>query len=278
MLDSTSTPEPDRGGPIDIPGGPTAVLCLHGLTSTPYEMLPIAEALAAGGHRVRAPRLVGHGTRPEALQHTRWADWLATARRAFDLLAAEHEHVFIVGLSMGALCGIVLAHERGARVAGLVSMATPLDLAFRQQLVLSVARRLPLVEALPFVPKSGGPDVSDPAVAAAMPSYDRVPLTAAASLIDGQRAATERAGRLAIPVLVQHGRFDHVAPVENAHALMTMLRTPHRRLVIYPRSWHILSLDVEHDAVARDVASFVKDPRAFCASSQRATSQPESAA
>jgi len=252
----------DPAARFDAPGGPDAALCLHGLTGSPYEVRPVAEALVEAGLRVCAPRIVGHGRTPEALQHTRWADWLSTARRHFDELAAEHPRVFVVGLSMGALCAIVLAHERGAKVAGVVAMATPLELEWKSQATLSLARRVPLADVLPYLRKSGGPDVSDSAVAAAMPSYDRIPLAAAASLLEGQLAATDRLSRLATPFLVQHGRFDHVAPVHNAHRLMKKLRTPHRRLVIYPRSWHILPLDVEHEAVVRDIVAFVKDPTA----------------
>jgi hypothetical protein len=87
-------------------------------------------------------------------------------------------------------------------------MALPLELNWRQQLSLALARRLPLAAVRPFILKEGGPDDSDPAVAAAMPSYDRLPLAAAASLLAGQRAAAARLGRLACPVLVLHGRHD----------------------------------------------------------------------
>ncbi len=237
--------------------GAEAVLCLHGLTSTPYEMQPVAEALARRGLHVLVPRLLGHGTRPECLAHTRWSDWLGSARQAFDRLAARHERVFIVGLSMGALLGVVLAHERGARCGGLVLMGTPLRLDTRTQLAFRLIRALPLAEALPPYEKADGPDVSDPAVAAAMPSYDRVPLAAAASLVDGQREAIARLPRLRTPTLVLHGRNDHVAPVSNARRLYDSLRMPRRRLVIYPRSWHILPLDVESENVVRDVVEFV---------------------
>ena len=48
-----------------------AVLCLHGFSNTPYEMRPVAEALAARGYHVRAPAMAGHATRPEELAHTR---------------------------------------------------------------------------------------------------------------------------------------------------------------------------------------------------------------
>lgn len=264
---STTTPPQDLGCPFDLgtPDESTAVLCLHGLTSTPYELRPLAERLAEAGYRVRAPRLVGHGSSPEILRHTRWHDWLATARRAFDDLARTHERIFIVGVSMGALCALVLAQAKGDRVAGVVSMATPLELKMRQQFMLSVARRLPVADAMPYAVKRGGPDVSDPAVAAAMPSYDRIPIAAAASMIGLQRVARDRIRRLSVPVLVLHGRHDHAAPVRNVRRLMNGLKTPHRRAIVYARSWHILPLDVDHAAVTRDTLAFIQDPIGFTA-------------
>lgn len=260
-----TAPCEDAGRPYDLPGGPVAVLCLHGLTSTPYELRPLADALAAAGHRVRAPRLVGHGSSPKILRHTRWSDWLATARRAFEDLAQTHERIFIAGVSMGALCALALAQSQGDRVAGVIAMATPLDLTWKQQWVLELAQRLPVADAIPYSVKKSGPDVSDAAVAAAMPSYDRVPIAAAASMIELQRIARDRARRISAPVLVMHGRHDHVAPVRNVDLLMDRLRTPHRRAIVYPRSWHVLPLDVDHAAVIRDALAFVEDPAGFTA-------------
>ncbi len=253
----------DNAEPIDLPGGDPAVLCLHGLTATPYVWRPLSAALAGAGHRVLAPRFVGHGRTPAQLRHTVFADWLANARRAFDALAADHPHVVIVGHSMGALAATVLAHERGDRVAGLVLMSTALELSWKEQLILGLARRLPLADALPYVMKKHGPDVSDPAVAVALPTDDRTPIAAAASLLEGQALARRRLPLLGMPVLIQHGRHDHVAPVQNARRVYDLVQSPHKRMLIYPRSWHILSLDVEHEAVTRDVVDFVEDPVGF---------------
>ena len=170
----------------------------------------------------------------------------------------------LVGLSMGALCATVLAHERGARVAGLAAMAIPLELSFKSQAVVELARKAPLLHTvMPYIPKKAGPDVSDPAVAAAMPSYDKIPLAAAASMVDGQRMARARIPRLSCPVLLQHGRGDHVAPVRNAQLALSLLRTRHKRAIIYPNSWHILPLDVDHEQVTADVLAFVADPQGF---------------
>jgi carboxylesterase len=252
-----------RAEPIRLQGDRGAVLLLHGLTGSPYSVKPLAEALGAAGYDVSVPLLMGHGTSPEALHHTRWNDWLMSARHAFDELAQAHEKVFVGGLSLGALLTIVLAQERGAKVAGAILMATPLHLDFLSQNVLRIARTIPIASVFPYKMKKGGPDVSDPAVAAAMPSYDRTPIAAAVSFLDGQDIARERAPRLSVPVLVQHGRQDHVAPARNAREVYSLLRAPHRRMIIYPRSWHILPLDVEHEQVQRDVLAFVDDPIGF---------------
>lgn len=255
----------DLARPFSAAGGPKAVLLLHGFTSTPYEMRPIADALAAEGHAVRVPLLIGHGTAPEALAHTRWADWVESARRAFDMLAQEAEQVFIIGSSLGALIALVLGHERGARCAGIVAMGTPLKLDLKSQTVLRIAERLPLADLVPFAKKHKGPDVSIAAVAAAMPSYDRLPIGAAQSMLEGQRRVVERAARITVPVVVLHGRHDHSAPVANARRLFDQLQTASRRLIIYPQSWHILALDVDHEQVCADCISFVADPVAFTA-------------
>ena len=67
--------------------------------------------------------------------------------------------------------------------------------------------------------------------------------------------------RLSAPVLTYRAS-DHVAPARNAQTLYGLLH-PHRRQIIYPRSWHILPLDVEHEQVRRDVVAFVEDPIGF---------------
>ena len=44
-----------------------AALCLHGLTGTPYEVRPVAEALFARGVRARGPWMAGHDKGVEEL-------------------------------------------------------------------------------------------------------------------------------------------------------------------------------------------------------------------
>ena len=55
--------------------GRAAALCLHGLTGTPYEVRPIAEALVARGIRARGPALPGHDTTLEDLSRVFAQSW-----------------------------------------------------------------------------------------------------------------------------------------------------------------------------------------------------------
>ena len=92
-------------------GGRAAALCLHGLTGTPYEVRPIAEALADAGIRAFGPRLAGHGGTPERLAETPYTAWVEGVRQHYAALAAEADRVFVVGLSLGGLLSLDLAAE-----------------------------------------------------------------------------------------------------------------------------------------------------------------------
>ena len=88
-----------------------AALCLHGLTGTPYEVRPVAAALAARGIRARGIGMAGHGGSVEELAQSTRVDWVETARAELVALRAEHDRVFIVGVSMGGLVGLRLAQR-----------------------------------------------------------------------------------------------------------------------------------------------------------------------
>ena len=68
------SPSPDAlvdPRPIHRGEGPRGVLLLHGLTGTPYDVAPFAEALFARGFAVRAPLLAGHSDLA-SLESTSW--------------------------------------------------------------------------------------------------------------------------------------------------------------------------------------------------------------
>src|SRR5215831_8398785 len=116
--------------PLSIAGDGRGVLCLHGITGTPFEIRPLAEALGRRGCTVLVPMLAGHGGTLADLAASGWPDWLRSAERALDELQARvgGAPVAICGFSMGGLLALRLARLYPDRISALVVMSTPLRL------------------------------------------------------------------------------------------------------------------------------------------------------
>src|SRR5258707_10794626 len=87
--------------PFALGDGPDACLLLHGLTGSPAEVRPVAEALAAAGIRAIGPLLPGHGTVPEDLYTVTRQDLLRAAESALLSLGGARR-IYLCGLSAAA--------------------------------------------------------------------------------------------------------------------------------------------------------------------------------
>ncbi len=86
-----------------------AVLLVHGFSSSPHEMRPLARQLLQINFTVAAVRLPGHGTTPEDLAGRRAEEWLETVMRGYQELTRAHFSVSVGGLSTGAVLTLNLA-------------------------------------------------------------------------------------------------------------------------------------------------------------------------
>ena len=108
--------------------GPDAVLLLHGLTGSTFELHPVAERLARAGHRCLAPVMAGHGGSPARLRGVRFEEWIAKAERDLARLDGARR-TFVVGFSMGALAAVALAHAHPDRIDALALLGPALRAA-----------------------------------------------------------------------------------------------------------------------------------------------------
>ena len=129
---------PMRGGePFFVSRGTEiGVLALHGFTSTPHQFRDLARALADAGMTVSCPLVAGHGTSPRELAATTAEDWTRSIEEAFQSLAQRVRRVFLVGNSFGGNLAFWLAYRFPQRVAGVVSLGTPITLRFHTLLSL----------------------------------------------------------------------------------------------------------------------------------------------
>jgi len=254
----TAEPQDPRAS-IILGDGPRRVLLLHGLTGTPTEVRPIADALHAAGFAVRAPLHAGHRD-PEDLAAHGWRDWYDSAESAL-LEFAGAGRVLVVGFSMGALLALRLAALHRERVAGVASISVMLALPGWQVWlagVLARMRRDPWYRRfVGHLPKRGI-DVRIFARGAQSPSLRVFPFRAIAELGGLQADLRGRLGHIHAPLLLLHGRYDHTAPPEHSERVAQAVASASVRRVLLPRSFHIVGQDLDRAQVCAEVVGFAR--------------------
>jgi carboxylesterase len=261
---SLGTPTPGDGDKSPFfaraPGG-RAVLCLHGFTGTPFEVRPLAEALAAQGFTVSAPLLAGHGHTPQALAATRWPDWQESAERALAALRAEvgGGPVAIAGFSLGGLLALRLSRLQPEAVGAVALMSVPLRLRPMEVAAVRAIVRLPRVlrrGPLAAFPKARGYDVVDEEMKRKNPGLAVLPLDAAHSLIELGEVVRRHLPQIRTPAFVAHGERDRTVPLEDSLELCGTLGAADIERLWLPESGHLLGIDVERRKLAEAIARF----------------------
>lgn len=226
-----------------------AALCLHGLTGTPYEVRTVAEALAARGVRARGIDMAGHGGSVEELARSTRSEWLERARMELAALRAEHERVYLVGLSMGGLVSLRLAQTE--LVDGLVVVGVPLVLA------PPIPQLLPFVRRFAASRRKRGSDIREPTARARHPGLPAMPFDAVLELIRFQAEVIPELGRIAAPILIAHGALDRTARPRDAHRLHAEVGSLEKELFLLARSGHVATVDYDGVALATAAADFL---------------------
>jgi carboxylesterase len=249
--------------PVSIGGDGRAVLCLHGFTGTPFEVRPLAEALGRLGCSVEAPMLAGHGQTLGDLARSDWRDWLRSAEEALEGLSARTggAPVAVCGFSMGGLLALRLARLQPERVSALVVMAAPLRMRRYQVAGVRALCRLPFdFRALPAacVPKLAGSDVSIPELRFTNPGLRAFPLAATRSLFELMDLVRADLPAVHTPTLVAHGRHDHTVPMDDSLELTGSLASTVIERLWLERSFHLVAVDVDQDALIDGVTRFLR--------------------
>ncbi|MBM4363092.1 MAG: alpha/beta fold hydrolase [Deltaproteobacteria bacterium] len=232
-----------------------AVLALHGYGGTPLEVELVVDAARAVGLAAHAPLLPGHGVHASELSRTRYTDWLDGAERALDELAPGGAPVIIVGLSMGSLLAAELALRHGDRVVGLGMLANATRLF--EPYPAALLRTLDRVGLRDFsIPKSGA-DIADPAARASHATFGVQPIGGAIEVLRAGERLEPHLRSLRCPALVAHGARDHVCPVANAHRVARALGGSYVRVLVLPRSFHIVTRDLDRELLAGELQTFL---------------------
>jgi len=237
--------------PLFIEGSKTGVLLLHGFTSTPYEMKPLAKYLESTGYSISIPLLKGHGTRPEDLLECKWYDWFEDTKKALFQLRKHCTKIIAVGLSTGATLALHLAaHYQLEGVAGL----SPALILKEKKLKL-----LPLaLHVKKYSHKKGGPDISDPIARQQAVTYHKTPLRSVREILHLYAHLKMDLPDIYTPVLLIQSQKDHVVDMKSAEFIYDKISSTEKHFLKLKESYHVLTLDVEKEIVFREVASFIQ--------------------
>jgi carboxylesterase len=248
--------DPEKTSAFELGRGDDACLLLHGFTGSPWELRPLGDSLAARGYYVKAIRLPGHGTTPEAMEHVAARDWEEAAEDALSSLG-NFRQVFVAGLSMGALLGMLLAARRPDRVHGLALMAPAMRFLGPTMTLLRAIRDVPLLETFrPWIEKSST-DIEDPVERAAAPVMKRFPSARLHDLWTVQERAREAMPQVRAPTLIAVAQNDHVVSMEGGRELARGLKeAPLVRFIRIEQGFHIMPRDRGREVLAAEVGEF----------------------
>jgi carboxylesterase len=227
-------------------GGATGCLLIHGFTGAPAEMRGMGEYLRQRGLTVSGPLLAGHGVTVEALAETKWQDWFASVESAYEDLASSCDHIFVVGLSLGALLAVHLATQH--EVAGVVLLSPATWLRDWRMLLVPLARRF-----AKYVPNEANDrrhgDLKDPEAHRRLWSYDLYPVEAAHQLLILQRMVRTELVELQAPALIVFSTRDRSIGFKAGPETYKRIAARDKRLLILTNSGHVVTVDSEREQV-----------------------------
>jgi len=259
---------------FQLAGGRSGVLLIHGLTGTPTEMRFVGNGLNKAGFTVLGMQLAGHCGDASDLLATGWKDWYASVVAAADRLREQVDHLFVAGLSMGAVLALKLAIDRPRDVDGLGLYGTtffhdgwatpPIGrLAFLLPLAtrLGIGRTRTSAENPPYGIKDErirnrvvGAMLSGDSQAAGLAGFPWP------SLAEFQRLSMHvrnRIGRVRAPCVAVHSSDDDVASLRNVRIVERGVSAP-VETVLLDDSYHMVTVDQERAKLIEHSAAFFR--------------------
>ncbi len=255
---------------IELAGGEHAVLLIHGLTGSPFEMKHLARRLHKAGFTVKGTCLAGHCSTIEHLKDTRWQDWYGTVYETFREMKKDHETVSAAGLCMGALFALYLASEVGGELSSISLLSTTI---FYDGWSLPWYRFLLPVSYLPLVRyfysyREGEPyGIKNESirrhVAALLQdnsvAYSTFPSQSMHELFRLVRRVKKILPLVKTPTLILHALEDDIASIRNADYVERHISSPVIKKVFLENSYHMLTMDNQKELVAQETIRFFEE-------------------
>ena len=246
-----------------------AVLLLHGLWSSPSEILSIAKALRRTGYRVETPEICGY-TYGAGAKVLPWREWLRAALAAFDSLAAEHESVSVGGLCVGGILSLAVAAHRPEAVKALTVLSPTVFFDGWGLPWLTRLRHIGYYTPFRYfwkVPEKEPFGIKNPLIRRWIAREMAQRKTSAAGAAQLPLTGLHESERLlafvksvltdiSAPTLIIHAREDEISTLRSPHYLLERLGSRIKHLQVLENSYHMVTLDNERQQVASTISAF----------------------
>jgi carboxylesterase len=240
----TPLPQDDNGQYyFEHPGHP-AVLLIHGLSATPWEVKTLSVYLSEHNYTVLTPVLAGHGRSPADLEATTWHDWYANVNESYQRLAANTPQVFVIGISTGGSLALELAKEHP--LAGVVTIGAPILLRNTNSRYASIASLFVRYTDHPVQPEEEGH------------YYTVLPTKTVAQLNQLMDATRRDVADVHEPILIIQSRVDPTVDPSSAQILYDTVGSQDKQLQWLETVTHTVIRDDTSGMVFAEITSFLQ--------------------
>ncbi len=236
----------------------TAVLLIHGFSSTPREMVYIAKSLHKQGFTVRGMLLPGHALRPADLEHSDSSMWYTAVLEEYSALRNRYKRVYIVGFSLGGLLSLKLSAEHDD-IAGLTAIAPFFRLSSHHFYVKQPGTLVKF--SIPFVPyvwkSEAYVNINDPVERNKHICYDAVSTKPLHSMLDMAQAISTTLSSIHQPALLIHTKEDKVVCSTGTEFIYNSISSKDKEIMWVTRSNHVIPVDYDKDIICEKIVSFI---------------------
>ncbi|OGL53316.1 MAG: hypothetical protein A3G31_07335 [Candidatus Schekmanbacteria bacterium RIFCSPLOWO2_12_FULL_38_15] len=255
---------------INLNGGENAVLLIHGLSGSPFEMNYLAKKLHKEGFSVSVPCLAGHGSSLSDLSNASWKDWHKSILNTFHILKETHDKVFVSGLCMGAVLALYTACELGSEVSAISLMSTTLfydgwsipwyrifiPLAYYTPLryFYSYREKEPYGIKNALLRKHVVRLMNEKNIA-----HTKIPFKCFYELLEFSKMVRKLLPKIEIPTLILHSLEDDVASIRNADFVEKNIGSDRVRKILIDDCYHMITVDNKRELVSQETINFFNE-------------------
>ncbi|CEN25371.1 alpha/beta hydrolase [Paraclostridium sordellii] len=234
-----------------LAGNEIGCLLIHGFTSTPAEMYPLAKFLNNNGYTVYSILLSGHGTNHDELLKVSYIDWYNDVEKAYEELLFECEEVVVIGHSMGGLLALMLASNY--HVDKLICLACALKPNNRWVKYTGILKYFKK-----YTEWKNTNNYIDDDYRKYKLNYNVFPIHSVYQLYLASRAASSCLKGINSDTLIIQDKNDSQVKKESAYALYNGIASKNKELVWIEKGTHSLTLGPKHEEVFEQILEFIK--------------------